>query len=110
MSQTVSRESLNALAVAAFAEIIRQDNGAIDFDEETPSNAMFHVLNPVYADRTQSEEQSAFVSGFQEGTEFGLAVAAAIVTHGLDHVAVAEAVRAELDCDRYWPEAEPKAA
>lgn len=71
---------------------------------------MYHLLNHVFGERIKTEEQSAFVSGFQEGTEFALAVAAAIVTHGLDHAAVAEVVRAELDRDRYWPETEPAAA
>lgn len=91
MSNIVTKESLNTLAVTAFAEILCKDNGKMaDFDDETPSNAMYHLLRHVFPERMDTEEHpsissAAVTSGFQEGTELGLAAAAAIVTHGLDH-------------------------
>ncbi|HEY6327520.1 MAG TPA: hypothetical protein VIW73_13530 [Candidatus Cybelea sp.] len=112
MSQIVTKQSLNALATLVFAGIrLEGDRCKPEYNMDAGASDGFHaLLECAYPERTETAEQRLFASGFGEGIEFGLAVAAAIVTHGLDSVAATEAVRAELNADRYWPESKAEAA
>jgi hypothetical protein len=113
MSQIVTKESLNVLASLVFAEM-RYDGGPAKPIYNLNGGAgseLYQVLHQHYPERFKTEAQSDFASGFTQGAEFGLSVAAAIVTHGFDHAAVMQAVKSELESDdRFWPEAEPNAA
>ncbi len=123
VSQTVSKESLNVLAAIALLKIyyegekraktkplcnmddalsvaylVAQDEGNLDFadpDKGRPGDPAHRV----------------FADGFANGVEFGLAAAAAIVTHGFDIEAATADIRAELRSpDRYWPGKSKEAA
>jgi len=90
------------------------DGGA---DEVLSQLLRDHVLREEGEGGEEDEErqidpgQRMFFSGFSSGTLFGLAVAAAIVTHGLDSDVVREAVKTELRSDDYWrPEKSAEAA
>ena len=107
MTQIVTKQSLNALAALAF-QGLRYENderahAATNIEES--AECLYRLLaderNLDYTDK----KHFIVANAFTDGMEFGLAVAAAIVSNGLDSNAVMEAVRAELRSPlRCWPE------
>lgn len=118
MSQIVSKESLNALAALAFKSI------SYEYDSRDTTPGELAMTNIERADEALSDllcadrgydmgnpQHSTMVSMFTNGMEFGLAVAAAIVTTGLDLDAAVKAIKVELsNPNRWWPEALNKEA
>jgi hypothetical protein len=110
MLQPVTKESLNVLAALAFQGIKYEND-----DRAKPVNNMdeagarlYHLLENEGALDFAKDDHMSFANAFSEGAVFGLAVAAAIVSNGLNSSATMEAVRAELrDPKRYWPEKAP---
>lgn len=118
MPQIVTKQSLNALANLAFRAIQFEDGNARPEEnlDAGAEEAIYQLLRDQFlreedAGSEEDEEpqmepgQRMFCQGFSSGTLFGLNVAAAIITHGLDSEKVRAAVKAELDSDdRWWPE------
>lgn len=108
MSQTVTKESLNALAMLAFQGVRFKGTR---FDpmynmHSVASSALYELMGEVYEFDLKDEEQWTHANGFIQGMEFGLAVAASIISNGLDSVATKKQVKAELDaCVKLWREA-----
>ncbi len=100
MSQTVSKQSLDAIANLAITEL------KIRADGDTRAKAQFNLAGSsgeaLYKlldgpNGGNSEEVRAQLSGFTDGVEFGLAIAAAILTHQHDTDAICRAVKMELE-------------
>jgi|GEM_PF-5634136 hypothetical protein len=110
MSQVVSRESLKALATMAFVSLLYTDDANAEPEYNMDDGAGSALFKLIREDR-EIEYSDRFFNGFTEGTEYGLAVAAAILTHGLDNNATVKAVREELaNASKYWPKPEEDAA
>jgi hypothetical protein len=107
MFQPVTKESLNALAALAFQGIkYENDDPARPVDNLDEAGAcLYHLLKDEGDLDFASDDHRLFANAFSEGTVFGLAVAAAIVSNGLNSTATMETVRAELrEPKRYWPD------
>jgi hypothetical protein len=107
VSQIVTKGSLNALATLAFRTLEYEGPGEtrtaecnLDDGADTAICALLETQDRFDRD---DERHRDWFDAYSQGLLLGLAVAAAIVTNGLDNAAVAEAVRAELsDPRRYW--------
>jgi hypothetical protein len=110
VSQIVTKQSLQALASLAFVGILCDDSGDRTKPEynlgDGADATLYNVLG--HDDRSpldfEVDEHRAFANAFSEGMEFGLAVAASVITHGLDSETTRDAVKAELFQNRYWPD------
>lgn len=92
MPQVVTPESLDALAAVAFKTIV---NPKVEYQYENHACARDEIFE-LLKETGKLEGHSTYSSGFCVGVEFGLAVGAAIVTHGLDSKATAKAIKAEF--------------
>lgn len=110
MSQVVSKQSLNALAALAFRGLQYAGDKHAKPEYNLDGGVDDALLDLIRGEK-KLESHDQFVNGFLQGTEFGLAVAAAIVTHGLDHAGTCKAIANELKiAGRLWPEDEEEAA
>ena len=104
MSEVVSKQSLDALANLAFTELkIRADSGTrakAQFNLAGSSGEALYKLTVPDVSGT-SEAVRTKASAFTSGMEFGLAVAAAVLTHQHDLDAVCQVLKAELKDDTY---------
>lgn len=114
MSKIVSRESLHTLASLAFASLLYDDDARAkpEFNLDCSDELLLRVLTHEHNLGERGEDKRMpFYDGFATGMEFGLDIAAAIVTNDLDSAAIAKAIRAELaDSSRYWPAKDEEAA
>jgi len=111
MSKAVSKQSLDALANLAFSELKLRAEGdmrteaANNLDGSSGSALFRFLLGAPDAGKTTSEELWSFANAFTTGAEFGIAVAAAILTHEHDLPALCKAIKSELrDSSNGWPE------
>jgi hypothetical protein len=114
VSQIVTKESLYALAILAFAAVYYENDKPGKLENnlgDSVTESLERLIRDEHDLDIAKPLNNYFVSGFLEGATLGLATAAAIITHGFDGDAVREAVKAELrDPDRFWPEKEKEAA
>jgi hypothetical protein len=107
MSQIVTKQSLNVLANLAFTSL----QSTYDATPEPnlhgdAGESLFGLLRK----ERGIEPDDDFANGFTQGTEFGIAISAAIISNGFDSDAIREAVKSELQsAEQLWPESEPKA-
>jgi hypothetical protein len=115
MSQIVSKQSLNALATLAFRTLEYEDpeetlKPECNLDDGADT-ALYDLLRKQNRVDFDNEGHRDFADAYTRGVVLGLAIAAAIVSNGLDGAATAEAVRLELnDPSRYWPAKAKEAA
>lgn len=110
MNTTVSKQSLHALAALAFRGLQYAGNKDAKPEYNLDGGVDDTLLDLIRREK-KLEAHDRFVHGFLQGTEFGLAVAAAIVTHGLDHASTCKAIAGELKiAERLWSEASEEAA
>ena len=110
MSQVVSKQSLNALATLAFRGLQYADDEPAKPEYNLDGGAGPALFDLILGEK-KLESHGGFLNGFEVGTEFGLAVAAAIVTHSFDHAGTCKAIADELKIvARLWPEALEQAA
>lgn len=108
VSQIVSKQSLDALANLAFVRLRLESDGnksaAPHFNlDEGSGTALYNLIHGDPCDA--NKELRDYVSPFAHGAEFGLAIAAAILTHQHDVPAMCKAIKAELrESVRDWPE------
>ena len=109
MSQIVSKQSLDALANLAFKSKFKaagNSRAKAHFNLEGSSGTAFYcfILGDPSNHKETSDEARDFVSSYTSGMEFGLAVAAAILTHQHDVPALCKALKSELrEAARDWP-------
>lgn len=107
MSQTVSKQSLDAIANLAITELKIRANGdtraKAQFNLAGSSGEALYRLLGANQDGTPEQVRDR-LNAFTNGTEFGLAVAAAILTHHHDIDAICEAIRAELKANGTYNE------
>lgn len=91
MTTIVSKQSLGALANLAFTDIRLRAEGRHgpkperNLESGGATEALYALLND---HETPDTERESRLGAFDCGVEFGLAVAAAILTHGHDSTAV----------------------
>jgi hypothetical protein len=101
VSDIVSKQSLDTLANLALTELRIRDNR----NSDCPRNAKAHLnlaggsreaLYKYLGAAESSEAVRDQLSAFTDGAEFGLAIAAAILTHQYDVNAICETIKREL--------------
>jgi hypothetical protein len=107
VSQIVSKQSLDALANLAFVQLKIVAEGttrakAVCNLDGSSGSALYKLLRGISGN---SEESYGFINAFTTGAEFGIAVAAAVLTHQHDVKALCKAIKPELrDSSEGWPE------